>query len=56
MCVKRLEQFLNIGALELVFEIECDGLSECDFLPGAVSTFVVALVFVDILEEHEVLR
>ena len=52
MCVKRLEQFLNIGGLELVFEVEGNGLSECDFLPCAVYTFVVALVFIDILEEH----
>jgi hypothetical protein len=52
MCVKELEQFLNIGALELVFEVECYGLTKCDFLPCAVCTFVVTLVFIDVLEEH----
>jgi hypothetical protein len=52
MCVKEKEQFLNIGALELVFEIQCYSLPKCDFLPCAVYTFVVALVFIDVLEEY----
>jgi hypothetical protein len=52
MCVKHLEQFLNIGNLELVFEVQGDGLSKRDFLPSAIHTFVIAFVFVDVLEEH----
>ncbi|MEY4596241.1 MAG: hypothetical protein RLZZ506_657, partial [Bacteroidota bacterium] len=50
MCVKYLEQFLNIDHLELIFEVQCDSLAKSDFLPCAVYTFVVAFVLIDVLE------
>lgn len=56
MCVKHLEQFLNIDLLELVFEAQCDGLAKGDFLPCAIHSFVVTFVLIDILEEYQVLR
>jgi hypothetical protein len=56
MCVNKDQRFLNIDFLELVFEIQSNGLAESDFLPSTVYSFVVAFVFVDVLEEHEVLR
>ena len=55
MCVKYLEQFLNIDHLELVFEVQSYSLAKSDFLPSAVYTFVVAFVLIDVLEEDQIL-